>query len=82
MEVLLMDNLKNNIIRFNNTDYFVIDETSIDYNVYDLIINISNESDIKIIRQEVFNGKNVFVIENNADIINKIKEKFKTSLNI
>ena len=67
-----MDNLKNNIIRFNNTDYFVIDETSIDYNVYDLIINISNESDIKIIRQEVFNGKNVFVIENNADIINKI----------
>jgi protein associated with RNAse G/E len=77
-----MDNLKNNIIRFNNTDYFVIDETSIDYNVYDLIINISNESDIKIIRQEVFNGKNVFVIENNADIINKIKEKFKTSLNI
>lgn len=77
-----MDNLKNNIIRFNNADYFVIDETSIDYNVYDLIINISNESDIKIIRQEVFNGKNVFVIENNADIINKIKEKFKTSLNI
>ena len=77
-----MDNLKNNIIRFNNTDYFVIDETSIDYNVYDLIINISNESDIKINRQEVFNGKNVFVIENNADIINKIKEKFKTSLNI
>lgn len=77
-----MDNLKNNIIRFNNTDYFVIDETSIDYNVYDLIINISNESDIKIIRQEVFNGKNVFVIENNADTINKIKEKFKISLNI
>ena len=34
-----MDNLKNNIIRFNNTDYFVIDEISIYYNVYDLIIN-------------------------------------------
>ena len=41
-----MDNLKNNIIRFNNTDYFVIDETIIDYNVYDFIINISNVSDI------------------------------------
>lgn len=77
-----MDNLKNNIIKFNNTDYFVIDETNIDYNVYDLIINISNESDIKIIRQEVFNGKNVFVIENDTDVINKLKEKFKSSLNI
>ena len=48
-----MDNLKNNIITLNNNQYFVIEETVFDYDVYDLILNVNNESDIKIMMQDI-----------------------------
>lgn len=77
-----MDNLKNNIITLNNNQYFVIEETVFDYDVYDLILNVNNESDIKIMMQDIKNGKTVLREIDDNTKLEELANRFKTALNI
>lgn len=77
-----MDNLKNNIITLNNNQYFVIEETVFDYDVYDLILNVNNESDIKIMMQDIKNGKTVLREIDDNSKLEELANRFKTALNI
>ena len=77
-----MDNLKNNIITLNNNQYFVIEETVFDYDVYDLILNVNNESDIKIMMQDMKNGKTVLREIDDNSKLEELANRFKTALNI
>lgn len=77
-----MDNLKNNIITLNNNQYFVIEETVFDYDVYDLILNVNNESDIKIMMQDIKNGKTVLREIDDNTKLEELANIFKTALNI
>ena len=77
-----MDNLKNNIITLNNNQYFVIEETVFDYDVYDFILNVNNESDIKIMMQDIKNGKTVLREIDDNSKLEELANRFKTALNI
>ena len=51
-----MDKLEYELVTLNNgKQYFVLDSLMHEYNIYDLILNVEDESDIKIVIQEIKN---------------------------
>ena len=62
----------------NNKEYFQISELNENGNLYLLLINIDNESDIKIVKK-VSDVNEDFIVEiEDESIINDLKTKFKS----
>ena len=61
----------------NNKEYFVINEL-IDNNInYLLIMNVDNETEVKIVKSTISNGEE-FITEVQGDTLNSLKQKFKS----
>ena len=56
-----MDKLEYELVTlYNGKQYFVLESLMHEYEIYNLILNVEDEDDIKIVLQEVKNGKTVF----------------------
>ena len=52
-----MENIKYNIVTLKNgKSYFVLEEVSDNLDTYNLILNVDDDKDIRIVMQEVING--------------------------
>ena len=68
-------NIKHTIITLeDNKKYFVLDEINYNEKDYALIINVDNQSDIKII--EKTSNEDLFEVEDET-LVNELKSKFK-----
>ena len=57
-----MDRLEYELVTlYNGKQYFVLDSLMYEYDIYDLVLNVDDESDIKIVIQEIKNGKTVVI---------------------
>lgn len=73
-----MDKLEYELVTLKNgKQYFVLEDILFEYDTYDLILNVEDESDIKIVLQEVKNGKTVFTDVEDKDILKKISPLLK-----
>ena len=55
-----MDRLEYELVTlYNGKQYFALDSLMYEYDIYDLVLNVDDESDIKIVIQEIKNGKTV-----------------------
>ena len=55
-----MDKLEYELVTlYNGKQYFVLESLMYEYEVYDLILNVEDENDIRIVIQELKNGKTV-----------------------
>ena len=64
-----MDKLEYELVTlYNGKQYFVLESLMYEYDTYDLILNVEDESDIKIVIQEIKNGKTV---------LNEVKDEKK-----
>ena len=67
-----MDKLEYELVTLNNgKQYFVLESVMYEYDIYDLILNIEDESDTKIVIQEFKNGKT---------ILNDVKDEYILNL--
>ena len=68
-------NIKHTIITLeDNKKYFVLDEINYNEKDYALIINVDNQSDIKIM--EKTSNEDLFEVEDET-LVNELKSKFK-----
>ena len=61
----------------NNKEYFTISTLTEDNITYLLLMNVDDESDVKIVQKVLSNGED-FIVEVQGDIIVSVKEKFKS----
>ena len=55
-----MDKLEYELVTlYNGKQYFVLESLMYEYDIYDLVLNVEDENDIKIVIQEIKNGKTV-----------------------
>ncbi len=76
-----MENIKNCIVTLKNgKSYFVIEEVSDNFDIYNLILNVEDEKDVKIVMQEVIDGK--VVLSDVKDLLNisYLKGRFRTKI--
>lgn len=71
-------NINHTIITLeNNEKYFVLDELNYNEQEYVLIINIDNQSDIKIMQKDFDNN---LIDLNDEILVNELKTKFKEKI--
>ena len=76
-----MENIRYNIVTLKNgNSYFVLEEVNDNYNTYNLILNVEDESDIKIVSQEMVNGKTVLNEVKDLLDISYLKSRFKSKI--
>lgn len=76
-----MDKLEYELVTLNSgKQYFVLDSIMHDYNVYDLILNVEDESDIKIVAQEIKNGNTVLNDVNDEYLLKTLSSMFKEKI--
>ena len=76
-----MENIKYNIVTLRNgNSYFVLEEVSDNFDTYNLLLNVEDESDIKIVMQEVINGKTVLTEVKDFLNLSSLKALFKTKI--
>jgi acyl carrier protein len=76
-----MENIKYNIVTLKNgNSYFVLEEISDNLDTYNLILNVEDEKDIKIVMQEVINGKTVLSEVKDYLNLSYLKTRFKTKI--
>lgn len=76
-----MENIKYNIVTLKNgKSYFVLEEVSDNLDTYNLILNVDDDKDIRIVMQEVVNDKTV--LSDVKDLLNLsyLKSRFKTKI--
>lgn len=76
-----MENIKYNIVTLKNgKSYFVLEEVSDNLDTYNLILNVEDDKDIRIVMQEVVNGKTV--LSDVKDLLNLsyLKSRFKSKI--
>ena len=76
-----MENIKYNIVTLKNgKSYFVLEEVSDNLDTYNLILNVEDDKDIRIVMQEVVNGKTV--LSDVRDLLNLsyLKSRFKSKI--
>ena len=75
-----MDKLEYELVTLNNgKQYFVLDSLMHEYNIYDLILNVEDESDIKIVIQEIKNGKTILNDVKDEYLLKTLSSMFKES---
>lgn len=78
-----MENLEYALVTLrNNKQYFVLENVLYQYDTYDLILNVEDEEDIKIVLQEIKNGKTVFTPVEDKTLLNNLSQKFYESIKI
>ena len=76
-----MENIKYNIVTLKNgKSYFVLEEVSDNLDTYNLILDVEDDKDIRIVMQEVVNGKTV--LSDVKDLLNLsyLKSRFKSKI--
>ena len=73
-----MDKLEYELVTLNNgKQYFVLESVMYEYDIYDLILNIEDESDTKIVIQEFKNGKTILNDVKDEYILKTLSAMFK-----
>ena len=73
-----MDRLQYDLISLKNgKQYFVLEDILYQYDTYDLILNVEDENDIKIVLQEVKNGKTVLTDVQDKDLLKSLSPLFE-----
>ena len=76
-----MDRLEYELVTlYNGNQYFVLESLMYEYEVYDLILNVEDESDIKIVLQEIKNGKTVLSDVKDDYLLKTLSAKFKEKI--
>ena len=76
-----MDKLEYELVTlYNGNQYFVLESLMYDYNIYDLILNIEDESDTKIVVQEIKNGKTILNDVNDQYLLKTLSSMFKEKI--
>lgn len=76
-----MDRLEYELVTLkNNKQYFVLASLMHEYNIYDLILNVEDENDTKIVLQEVKNGKTIFTDVNDKELLKTLSPLFTTKI--
>ena len=76
-----MDKLEYELVTLNSgKQYFVLDSIMYEYNIYDLILNVEDESDIKIVAQEIKNGNTVLNDVNDEYLLKTLSSMFKEKI--
>ena len=78
-----MDKLEYELVTLKNgKQYFVLEDILFEYDTYDLILNVEDENDIKIVLQEVKNGKTVLTDIDDKDILSKVAPLFEERIKL
>lgn len=76
-----MDKLEYELVTLRDgKQYFVLESLMYEYEVYDLILNVEDENDIKIVVQEFKNGKTVLKDVNDEYILKTLGSMFKEKI--
>ena len=76
-----MDRLEYELVTlYNGKQYFVLESLMYEYEIYDLILNIEDESDIRIVIQEFKNGKTVLNDVNDQYLLKTLSSMFKEKI--
>ena len=76
-----MDKLEYELVTLNNgKQYFVLESVMYEYDIYDLILNIEDESDTKIVIQEFKNGKTILNDVKDEYILKTLSSMFKEKI--
>ena len=65
---------------YNGKQYFVLESLMYEYDIYDLILNVEDEDDIKIVVQEIKNGKTVLTDVKDKYILKTLSSMFKEKI--
>ena len=78
-----MDKLEYELVTLrNNKQYFVLEDLLYKYDTYDLILNVEDEDDIKIVLREVKNGKTVLTEIFDRDLLSILSSMFEERIRI
>ena len=78
-----MDKLEYALVTLkNNKQYFVLEDILYQYDTYDLILNVEDEKDVKIVIQEVKNGKTVFTPLEDKNLLKTLSPLFEERIKI
>ena len=76
-----MDKLEYELVTlYNGKQYFVLESLMYEYDIYDLILNIEDESDTKIVVQEIKNGKTILNDVNDQYLLKTLSSMFKEKI--
>lgn len=76
-----MDRLEYELVTLkNNKQYLVLASLMHEYDVYDLVLNVEDENDIKIVMQEVKNGKTVLTDVEDKNLLKTLSPLFETKI--
>lgn len=76
-----MENIKYSIVTLaSGKSYFVIEEVSDNFDTYNLLLNVEDEKDVRIVMQEVINGKTVLTEVKDLLNLSYLKSRFKTKI--
>ena len=76
-----MDRLEYELITLkDNKQYLVLASLMHEYDVYDLVLNVEDENDIKIVMQEVKNGKTVLTDVEDKNLLKTLSPLFETKI--
>ena len=76
-----MDRLEYELVTlYNGKQYFVLDSLMHEYDIYDLVLNVDDESDIKIVKQEIKNGKTVLNDVKDDYLLKTLSAMFKEKI--
>ena len=76
-----MDRLEYELVTLrNNKQYFVLSSLMHEYNIYDLVLNVEDENDTKIVLQENKNGKVIFSDVNDRELLRTLSPLFTSKI--
>jgi len=76
-----MDRLEYELVTLkNNKQYLVLASLMHEYNVYDLVLNVEDENDIKIVLQDVKNGKTILTEVEDKNLLKTLSPLFETKI--
>ena len=76
-----MDRFEHELVTLKNgKQYFVLESIMHEYNIYNLVLNVEDEEDVKIVLQEVKNGKTIFSDVSDKEILKVVSPLFKNKI--
>lgn len=76
-----MDRLEYELVTLkDNKQYLVLASLMHEYDIYDLVLNVEDENDIKIVMQEVKNGKTVLTDVEDKNLLKTLSPLFETKI--
>ena len=78
-----MDKLEYELVTLrNNKQYFILEDLLYQYDKYDLVLNVEDENDIKIVLQEVKNGKTVLTPVEDKALLKELGKLFDERIKV